>query len=168
MQVQKMANRQRGMVLFISLIMLVVIGLLTMSLMDISRIEMRMSNNEEARINGLQMAQSLSDVIAAEPDMTPVVGGAGYTHCAGTRENCDASITEDLPENVVAAAVADEHLSAIVTRSTPEFRPPPRGLGWSAAKFVSTSFVVEATYDRTEDGMGHGSVEEGLVVMIPL
>ena len=79
----KNLDRQRGVVLFVSLIMLVVIGLLTFSLMGMSQVEMRMANNEEDRVAGLQMAQSLIDALAADPTSTPVVGGGGYTLCLG-------------------------------------------------------------------------------------
>jgi hypothetical protein len=74
----------------------------------------------------------------------------------------------DLPDNYLTTAVTDGHLSASATRADPEFRPPPRGMGFSASKFVGTSFRLRSTYDRTEDGQGYGSVEEGLIVLIPL
>jgi hypothetical protein len=161
------ADRQRGVVLFISLIMLVVIGMLSLSLMGMSRVELRMANNEEARMNALQMAQGLSDVIVADPDKTPVIGGGGYKICTAGHGGCDAEMT-DLPDNELVTAVTDGHLSASATRADPEFRPPPRGLGFSASKFVGTSFRLRSTYDRTEDGQGYGAVEEGLIVLIPL
>jgi hypothetical protein len=161
------ADRQRGVVLFISLIMLVVIAMLSLSLMGMSRVEMRMANNEEARINALQMAQAISDIIVADPDKTPVVGGAGYMLCTSSLTGCDAEMT-DLPDNHITTAVNDGHLTASATRADPEFRPPPRGMGFSASKFVGTSFRLRSTYDRTEDGQGFGAVEEGLIVLIPL
>jgi hypothetical protein len=160
-------QRQRGVVLFISLIMLVVIGMLTMSLMGMSRIEMRMANNEEARISSLQMAQAMNDLIVSRPDMTPVIGGAGYKMCLGDQTGCDQEMT-DLPDNVVVDAVTDGYLDASATRQDPEFRPPPRGMGFSASKFIATSFRLESSYDRAAEGQGQAAVEEGLVVLIPL
>jgi hypothetical protein len=160
---------QHGVVLFISLIMLVVIGMLTMSLMGMSRIEMRLANNEEARISGLQMAQALSDMIVARPDMTPVVGSAGFKLCVGAQTGCDMDMDmTDIPANDITAAVDGGYLRASAARQEPEFRPPPRGMGFSASKFVATSFRLESEFDRTEDGQGHAGVEEGLTVLIPL
>ena len=66
-------KNQSGVVLFVSLIMLIVITMISMSLMSMSGIEMRMANNEEARINGLQVAQAIVDVVASQDDVTPVV-----------------------------------------------------------------------------------------------
>ena len=160
------ARRQRGVVLFISMIMLIVIGMLTVTLMGMSRVETRMANNEEARINALQAAQAMSDLIVSRPDMTPVIGTTGYTFCVGNLPNCDEQITS-LPANSIGDAVADGYLTASATRADPEFRPPPRGMGFSASKFVGTSFALRSTFDATAEGQGQGEIEEGLMVLIP-
>jgi hypothetical protein len=161
---QQKFHRQRGVVLFVSLIMLVVIGLLTLSLMGMTRVEMRMANNEEARVSGLQLSQSLIDVLVANPSMTPVVGGAGYSLCLGNETGCDQYLP-GLEDSKVEDAIADGHLSIRATRPDPEFRGVPRELGTSAT-FSTTSFHLEATYDQTEDGGGYGKIEEGLMVLI--
>jgi len=167
----KAANRslqtQRGVVLFISLIMLVVIGMLTMSLMGMSRIEMRMANNEESRISSLQMAQAMNDIIISRPSMTPVIGGAGFKLCVGDLPDCDMDMP-DMPDNEVTAAVAEGYLQASAIRQDPEFRPPPRGTGFSASKFTATSFRLQSTYDRTSEGQGQAAIEEGVIVLVPL
>ncbi len=160
-------RRQRGVVLFISLIMLVVIGMLTMSLMGMSRIEMRMANNEESRISSLQMAQAMNDIIISKPNMTPVIGGAGYKLCLGSVANCNMTMP-GMPDNDVTDAVTEGYLTATAIRQSPEFRPPPRGTGFSASKFTATSFRLQSTYDRTAEGQGQAAIEEGVIVLIPL
>ena len=163
----KKFHSQRGVVLFVSLIMLVVIGMLTLSLMGISRIEMRMANNEEARVNGLQMAQSLSDVFVNDPALTPVVGKAGYSICAGT-DGCDETVSSgQMPAQEITDAIDDGYLSVKLSRPEQEFRKPPRGSG-TGNEFIGAAFHIEATYDGTEDGRGYGKIEEGLLVLIPL
>jgi hypothetical protein len=126
-----------------------------------------MANNEEARVSALQMAQAINELIISDPDMTPVVGNAGYRMCTGNVQECD-SVTIEPEETEIATAVAYDQLSAVATRATPEFQPPPRGMGFSAAKFTATSFELDAVYDRTEEGQGFAEVREGLIVMIPL
>jgi hypothetical protein len=163
----KYPQRQRGVVLFISLIMLVVIGLLTMSLMGLSRIEMRMANNEESRISSLQMAQAMNDIVIARPAMTPVIGGAGFKLCLGDVADCDMEMP-DMPVNDVTDAVDDGYLQISAIRQDPEFRPPPRGTGFSASKFTATSFRLQSTYDRTSEGQGQAAIEEGVIVLVPL
>lgn len=158
-------SRQRGVVLFVSLIMVVIIGMLTMSLMGMSRIEMRMANNEEARINGMQMAQAMIDVAVSDADMTPVIGGADYRLCLGDQTDCDQQITATPPDEIDAQITSDA-LDFAAIRTDPPLRPPIRGSGWSVS-FVAAPFRLRATYDRTEEGQGFAEVEQGLEIMIP-
>ena len=158
-------SQQRGVVLFVSLIMVVVIGMLTMSLMGMSRIEMRMANNEEARINGLQVAQAMIDVAIADTRMTPVKGGADYQMCLGDQTDCDSEITQAPPDDV-NEHITSEALNFAAIRTDPPLRPPARGGGWSIS-FVAAPFRLRATYDRTEDGLGFAELEQGLEIMIP-
>ena len=160
----KNLDRQRGVVLFVSLIMIVVIGLLTFSLMGMSQVEMRMANNEEDRVAGIQMAQSLIDVLAADPTSTPVVGGGGYTLCLGDEADCDEYI-DDLVDSKVEDAVADGHLSIRATRAAGDVSNAPRVFG-NSAQIGATTFHLEATYDNTEDGGGYAKIEEGLLVLV--
>lgn len=157
-------ERQRGVVLFVSLIMLVVIGLLTFSLMGMSQVEMRMANNEEDRVAGLQMAQSLIDALASDPTSTPVVGGGGYTLCLGNEADCDEYLPS-LADSKVEDAVTDGHLSIKATRSESDVTGAPRVLG-NSSSIGATTFHLEATYDNTEDGGGYAKIEEGLLVLV--
>ena len=157
-------ERQRGVVLFVSLIMLVVIGLLTFSLMGMSQVEMRMANNEEDRVAGLQLAQSLADVVASKPSMTPIVGGGGYTLCLGNEVDCDQYLPA-LANSKVQEAVADGRLSIRATRADADVTSAPRILA-NSTSIGATSFHLEATFDGTADGGGYAKIEEGLLVLV--
>ena len=160
-------NHQSGVVLFVSLVMLLVITMISMSLMSMSTIEMRMANNEEARINGLQVAQALIDVVASQDDVTPVVGAAGYTLCAGDSDDaCDVYIDDKLPDNEVKTQVDQGSLQLMIIRNSPALQPPPRGTKWSIKSFDSAPFRVRGIYDRTEEGGGYAAVEQGVEIMI--
>lgn len=163
-------KNQSGVVLFVSLIMLIVITMISMSLMSMSGIEMRMANNEEARINGLQVAQSVVDVVASEENITPVVGTAGYTMCAGdSDEICDEDIFERLPDNEIKTEIDDAdggHLQLMIIRADPALQPPPRDTRWSLKYFDSSPFRVRGVYDGTEEGQGYAAVEQGVEIMI--
>ena len=160
-------KNQRGVVLFVSLIMLMVITMISMSLMSMSGIEMRMANNEEARINGLQVAQAIVDVVVSREDITPVIGTAGYTLCAGASvEGCDESVDDRLPDNEVKTEVDQGSLQLMIIRSDPALRPPPRDTKWSIKTFESAPFRVRGIYDRTEEGGGYAAVEQGVELMV--
>jgi len=160
-------KNQSGVVLFVSLIMLIVITMISMSLMSMSGIEMRMANNEEARINGLQVAQAIVDVVASQDDVTPVIGAAGYTLCAGNSDDaCDVYVDDKLPENQVKTEVDEGSLQLMIIRTEPALQPPPRGTKWSIKSFDSAPFRVRGIYDRTEEGGGYAAVEQGVEIMI--
>jgi len=127
-------------------------------------VEMRMANNEEDRVAGLQMAQSLIDVLAADPTTTPVVGGGGYTLCLGNEADCDEYLPS-LADSKVEDAVADGHLSIRATRSDADVTNAPRVLA-NSSSIGATTFNLEATYDNTEDGGGYAKIEEGLLVLV--
>jgi hypothetical protein len=160
-------KNQSGVVLFVSLIMLIVITMISMSLMSMSGIEMRMANNEEARINGLQVAQAIVDVVASQDDVTPVIGAAGYTLCAGNSDDaCDVYVDDKLPDNQVKTEVDEGSLQLMIIRTEPALQPPPRGTKWSIKSFDAAPFRVRGIYDRTEEGGGYAAVEQGVEIMI--
>jgi hypothetical protein len=160
-------KRQEGAVLMISAIMLVVIGMLTMSLLGLTRMQVRMATNEESRVNAVQSAQSANEAIISNPSTTPVIGGVGYQLCTTNIADCD-QYTLVMPTPEMEALVTDNYLRAIAFRGAPLFRNPPRGTDWSLDKFTSTTFTLGSTFDRTADGQGAATIQEGLVVMIPL
>ena len=159
-------HKQGGAILVIALMFLVAITLYTISSMRSSNIGLFMAQNEESRVAAAQAAQALADAIVASPASTPVVGVSGYTACTAGQQGCNRN---DLPvtDPVLAAAVANNHISARVERTGTTFRPPPRVVETSIDKFSSASFRVVTTYDRLDEGLGHEQVTEGVLVLVP-
>jgi len=157
---------QSGAILIIALVFLVAITLLTTSSMRSSNIGLFLAQNEESRIAADQAAQGLADAVVSNPASTPVVGKSGFTFCTAGGYNCDRT---DLPvENPrLAAAIAENHMSAKVERIGGTFQPPPRVVESSIDKFTSASFTVTTTFDRVEDGLGYQQVTEGVLVLVP-
>ena len=159
-------QRQSGAILVIALVFLLAITMLTTSSMRSSNIGLFLALNEESRIAADQAAQALADAIVANPASTPVVGQSGFKFCTVGEAGCDRT---DLPvENVVlAAAIANSHMSAKVERTGTAFSPPPRVVESSIDKFTSASFTVTTTFDRVDDGLGFQQVTEGVLVLVP-
>jgi hypothetical protein len=158
---------QRGSVLLVSLIFLIVIGLLGLSSMQISRLELRMASNEEVRASAFQVAQALADAVAATPAMTPVVGGAGFTLCTPGVAPCDLE-SLFMPDPALAPDVAAGSLTGVAVLTAPGNTAPPRGLGFSADKFAASRFEVTTTFDRADEGLGQATVTQGLLIVTPL
>ncbi|NNC64525.1 MAG: hypothetical protein HKN84_07050 [Gammaproteobacteria bacterium] len=158
-------SSERGAALITALVFLGVITLLSVTSMRESTMGVRMAQNEEARLSGIQTAQALTEAVVATPAATPVIGGAGFSICTAGEPACNV-YGIPLPAQV-ANEVAMGHLSARVQRMTPPEKPPPRVLESSIDKFSAASFQVAATFDRTNEGLGSVQLVEGMIILIP-
>ena len=159
-------SRQTGGVLLVSLTFLIIIGLLGLSSLQTARLELRMAGNEEVRTNAFQTAQALVDVVVANPAMTPVSGGVGFTVCTAGQANCDLEAIT-MPGVEMAPEVDNGHLAGTAVLIAPGNTAPPRGLGFSADKFAASRFEMTSTYDRSDEGLGRSSVTVGLLIVTP-
>ena len=162
-------SKQSGAVLFTALIFLVVMTVIALASIRSSTLELRMSLNEETRVNAFQRAQALSDAIVSSPGTTPVIGSAGYRICTASVPLSVVCDQRDLviPDANVQGGVAAGHLSAVVERLGSDGRPPPRGIESSVDKFGVATFRVESTYDREAAGLGRSDLNEGIMVLVP-
>lgn len=160
-------EQQRGSVLVVSLIFLIVLGLMGLASMQTSRLELRMASNEEVRTSAQQMAQALSDAVVATPAMTPVIGGAGFTLCTPGEPDCDLESLFMPVAGDIAAEVDAGKLTARAVLTAPTSQPCPRGLGFSADKFGCTAFQVNSTFDRADEGRGAADITQGILVATP-
>lgn len=156
---------QRGAVLVTALVFLVVLTLLSVTSIRSSTIGVRMALNEEARFASLQAAQAMTEALAAAPDATLVVGGAGFANCTDGESGCDL-YTLPVPAGYLSDEVGAGNLSGRVNRLSAPDMPPPRVLESSLDKFSATTFQVSATFDRTEEGLGRARLVEGLLILV--
>ncbi|NCF50345.1 hypothetical protein GWP57_01950 [Gammaproteobacteria bacterium] len=159
-------RHQQGAILVIALMFLLTITLFTISSMRSSNIGLKMAQNEESRVAAVQAAQALADAIVANPASTPVVGTTGFTVCTAGQAGCTRNNLA-VNDEILAAAVASNHLAARVERTGTIFRPPPRIVESSIDKFSSASFRVTTTYDRVAEGLGRQQITEGVLVLVP-
>jgi len=162
---QSVRNPESGAALVTALVFLGVITVLSITSMRESTIGVRMAQNEEARLSGLQDAQALTEAVVSTPAATPVIGGAGFTICTAGESGCNV-YGVPLPVTI-ATEVAAGNLSARIQRLTPPLKPPPRVLESSIDKFSAASFQVAATYDRADEGLGQLQLVEGMIVLVP-
>ena len=78
---QNRSGRQRGAILMVSLVFLLLMTIVAISAMKTGIFELLMSSNEQARIEAFQRAQSIMDDIFSEPDNIPVAGKIGDRFC---------------------------------------------------------------------------------------
>lgn len=155
---------ERGVALFVSLVMLILMTALVLSALRLSMTSLRNAVGEELRVDAFQNAQSLIDMTLAVPANTAVTG-------AVDRANCLPGVTDtDCYSNTVSTPVGmgTGDISVKVRRLAPEYAPPPRGTGFSALKFASAQMQVESRYDATPYGWGRDQLQEGVAVIVPV
>jgi hypothetical protein len=148
------------------LIFLTVISVISITSMRSSIIGVRMAQNEEARFAAIEMAQALTESLAASAASTPVIGDVGFTNCTAGELGCTIYAVP-LPPGTITDAVAAGHLTARIERMGPLEKPPPRVLESSLDKFSAASFQLLATYDRSDEGQGRVQLAEGILVLVP-
>lgn len=162
MMTTKCNERQRGAVLMVTLIFLIVIASMGLTSMQISKLELKMAGNEVVREGAHQFAQALVDTIIADPNTTPVIGGVGYTLCTVGEAGCNSNSLIPQP-GPVADLIAAGSLSARAPMTSTG--PPPPGTGYSADIFIANHYRITSTYDRADEGLGRATITQGLVVL---
>ena len=162
MKMTPIANtQQRGAVLLVTLVFLVVLAVMGLSSMRTAKLELRMAGNDADRANAHQIAQAMIDAVVATPAMTPVIGTVGFTVCTPGQPNCNLD-SIFMPAGPLAGEVGAGHLSATAQLISAGAAPP--GMGYSS-DFDGAYYSVTATYDRSDEGLGNTSVTQGLVVI---
>jgi len=177
-------HQQRGIALITALVFMVTITLLGVISMRSSILELRLSGNEQARMEAYEIAQSAADQVVnnAENDdgylelkdqdynvCTANLGDGSTTLPIADDASCDQT---DLVFNKTAAPFNTGVIWVKVTQLT-EFSPTsanklPRGLsGTSQLVFTSVQYQITASYDDSANGNGVAEVTQGFLKLIP-
>lgn len=158
-------QEQRGSVLLISLVFLIILTLGATTTMRTSSLELRMAGNEEMRVATSEMTQSIVDEVVGNPDNLIVTGGVGFINCTPNVAGCtENSVVVD--PNLLPTAEANK-AEVVVERLAPALTPAPRGINSSADAFFAARFEVDVNYDGTVDNEGKSGIVQGVLVLVP-
>jgi hypothetical protein len=164
---------ERGAALAVSLIILVILTLLGIAAMRASRLELRLSQNAESRMQALEAAQALGDAITNTASNLNISQGLGYSACylaSNLTLNPSIQAADPLFANCTAntlnlpSAMANYSYGyALAKRDTPEFVTVGaiRGAGLSGRSYNFARFVVIAGYDDTGNSLNPSEVGQG-------
>ncbi len=157
---------QKGAALAISLLILIVLTLLGIAAMRSSRLELRLSQNAESRVNALQSAQAIADGVTQSDANLSVSAGAGYVACYKPSDS--AKQPDTLPFACVAptlSAPLNAYTYAQVLREAPEFLTTAtlRGAGNSSRSYDFARFTVTGGYDHSADSFGAAEIVQGVL-----
>lgn len=172
-------GRQRGIALAVALILLVVLTLLALSGVRLSTMELRMSLNDQLRVESFERAQSMVDTTIRNFNNTPVLAidavlcarlPSGWNEsdtCPATDPTCcrvRPSLTTSLQTNF--GSLFSANAVNVIIRSIPPLNAdPPVGSGYSLDKFDAAYLRVEGQYDQNSLGYGAARVSEGVAVV---
>lgn len=162
--------RQRGAVLIVSLLFLLLLTLIATTASRTSTFELKMAGNEQSRIEATQKAMAVVHAIESDSDNTPIVGNIGYKICATgvSGGGCNESIIN--LSSAVTTVQSGASLSYNVTRKGPLETDAPtmdEDQASSASAFKVARYEVTASYDGSGAGMGSAEIVQGVLVKIP-
>ena len=158
-------NRQRGVSLVVSLVLLIGVTVVSLSALTTGLLEMLMAGAEEARMTAFQKAQAGVEAIAGDTANFAVVGGVGNSNCTSNfngSESCSQT-TLALPAGFDTA----KH-SARSERLNPLLACPPRAFATSCDAFKVAHFSVDSRFRDTANRGGRSEVLQGYMVLVPL
>ena len=160
-----MRRGQSGVALAVALILLVVLTLLALSGVRLSTMELRMSLNDEVRVESFEEAQSLVDISIRPFNNTPVLA-AGAMICARVVSGCDPARSVTIPSGSTLYDDVQAGFANVIVRSIPPLNAdPPVGTGYSLDKFDAAYLRVEGSYDKTAQALGQAQVNEGVAIV---
>ena len=165
------SHRQRGAVLLLSMIFLLLLAMVAGTTMHTTTLEVRMAGNNQFREEAFQQAQAVATAIADDEDNFPVTGGVGYTLCGSgdTDADCDAT-TVDV-DAAILAAPGGVDVSYRVERQGPAviegvpFRQAQNRASSSLA-FDAAVFETAVAVDGSSVRLGSAEVAQGVARLV--
>lgn len=160
---------QRGIVLLVSLLVLLLLGIIATTVARTNQLQLRMAANDEGRVAALQQALAVVDAVLDSPAAISLNSSVGGRSCiAGSPdESCD-EYTIELPPGARPGA---GRLELVVTRLAPAESAMPQmeeALASSAVHYRVAKFEVELSYDGSAAGIGRAALTQGLLVRLPV
>ena len=164
---QKNLAKQKGTVLAIALVILILVTLIGVNGMYTGTQEMRMSLNEEQRTLSFQTTQAMleettgpkheAEIYVCGKPGDKVISSVNSSSCSGKQLTLN-----DVPIGT------DDSYTIQVTRLSPEVGAPPRiaGQETSASKFQAAYFQAEATHNTPGSRSGYTNMTQGYAVII--
>ena len=161
-------SSQRGMVLVVSLLVLLVMGVIATTVARTNQLQLHMAGNDEARIAALQQALAVTDGIFARAANTHVSSGVGHRNCLADAADAGCDEHTLTLEQGVLPAVGE--LNAAVLRLAPKEGRMPillEGGANSTVHYRVARFELQVAYDRAAEGGGRASLAQGVLVRFP-
>lgn len=168
-RLQRTAGLQRGAVLILALVFLLLLAMIASTVVRSSALQLRMAGNDQFRETAQQKALAIASALSGQPENFRISGGVGYTLCR-PGDSCDsatlavAAVTEAVPAGV--------ELVYQVRRQGPLLvEALPLRLSESNVSsnqvFNAAIFEVSVRVDGSAVRLGSAEVARGIAVPVP-
>ncbi len=162
-------KNQKGAVLILALVLMMLTGLVATTVMRTSVTEVKMVTNSQFKEEAFQRVDSIVNAVAASKDNFVVAGNIGYQNCATgvSGGSCNIS-TVNVPSSIASPPAGD--LTFHVTRKGPLVTSLPfreaDTIASGANNFDVALFEVVAEFDGLDENLGHYEVWQGVAVKV--
>lgn len=161
---QHYAYRQRGAVLLVAMVFLLLLSILGISMMRSGQMQLLMAGNEQSRLTSFELTEGIGESIMEKWKDN---FSTDKTICKDVTASGDCDTTKFIAalDTAIAAKIAAATTTYLTRHRTDGC--PLRGMGVEVDSLASF-FDLEATYDNTANRQGKTSLVTGVVVLNPV
>jgi len=170
-------KKQKGVVLIVALVFLLLMAVISTTVMQTSVLEVRMAGNEQFNAEAFQKAQALTNAVTANGGNFVVTGDVGYRLCGTATKDSDGNVITadcDATSVTVDTSVANAPSGVGVDYYAERIGPligtqnvrSSEGEAWGANSFNVAYFKVVGSYDGVSSSLGTAEVEQGVAVRL--
>lgn len=157
-------KRQRGAVLLIAMIFLLLLAIIAGTVTQTSILEFFMAGNAQFREEAFQEAQSIVTEITSDANNFPVVGQVGYKLCKTVGGDCKAQLSALVANKDTEADYSVVRRGPLILESLP-FRQG-ESQGSSSPNFDAVIFEVNVEVDGSASRLGSAEIVQGVAVRV--
>lgn len=161
-------SRQRGVVLVVALLVLLLLGIIATTVARSNLLQLRMAGNDEARTAAMQQALAVVDAVLPSAVGLAPAGGVGYRLCLPDSATTDCDDYSLVLESGALPAVGITDVA--VTRVAPlEERMPvlAEDQASSTVYYRVAKIEVQVSYAGSAAGLGRATIAQGLLLRLP-
>ncbi len=161
-------SRQRGVVLVVSLLVLLLLGIIATTVARSNLLQLHMAGNDEVRTAAMQQALALVDAVLPSAVGVAPAGPVGYRQCLPDSADTDCD-DYSLALESGALPAAGSTAAAVIRVAPMEERMPvlAEAQASSTVYYRVAKLEVQVSYDGSAAGLGRATIAQGLLLRLP-
>jgi len=169
-QVSQLQNHQQGAVLIFALLIMLLTGIISSTVMRTGILEVKMVSNSQFKEEAFQTTDAILNAVTANQANFVVAGDVGFKVCPLGASDTSCNSTSISVPTEITGVPSTVNLNYYMVRKGPLLSPLPirqqASTASSASSFNIATFEVVAEYDGREAGFGHQVVYQGVGIKV--